>query len=285
MRKTVNRCPRAFPDSDKSRDQLTPSVLHGLKRCLCRTLIWVAGACVVLTVVVTGQAGTKTSETQRKVGRDVVAEEAESSNPKEREARRAKNRRYNAGGTDLTVELPKNSEIFFEHIWPAVDFIPAGESAVVVVGRVIKVQPYLSSDRSRIYTEITVAVDDLLKRDQDNRIAANKTVVIDRLGGTLELKTGKKVRDGIQIDNLGNLHLSKRYVIFAQAINDENDLSLIKSYELVDGKVFTNDSRPSRLISTLRSVPVTWGDEAAFVKAVREATVSAARHATRKRRD
>ena len=223
------------------------------------TSLLVAGACVVLTVVGYGQAGTysKTSEAQRRVERDVVAEEPEPSNAKEREARRAKNRRYNTGGSDLTVERPQNSEIFFEQVWPAVEFIPVTDSAVVLVGRVVKVQPYLSSDRSRIYTEITLRVDDLLKRDEDNRVAANKTVVIDRLGGTLELKTGRIARDGIQIDNLGNLPLSKRYVVFAQAINDGNDLSLIKSYELVDGKVFTNDARPRRLISTLASVPAT----------------------------
>lgn len=256
-----------------------------MRKTVNRTLLLVAGVLVLLTVVAQGQGGaySKINEAQRK--RDVVVEEAESSNPKEREFRRAKNRRYNNGGSDLAGQRPQNSEIFFEHIWPAVEFIPADESAVVVVGRVIKVQPYLSSDRSRIYTEITISVEDFLKRNEQNRVTANKTVVIDRLGGSLELKTGQNVRDDIQIDNLGNLKLDKRYVVFAQAINDGNDLSLIKSYELVDGKVFTNDSRPSRLISTLTSVPLTWEDEPAFVKAVREAVVSTARNTTRRRRE
>lgn len=237
------------------------------------TSLLVAGACVVLTVVAQGQS-LQTSEAQRKVDGDIVAEEPEPSNPKEREGRRAKNRRYNTGGTDLTVERPPNSEIFFEHVWPAVHFIPAAKSAVVVVGRVIKVQPYLSSDRSRIYTEMTIAVDHLLKQDQGNRVAAHKTVVIDRVGGALKLKTSRIVRDDIQIDYLGHLKLGRRYVMFGQAINNGHDISLIKSYELADGKVFTNDSRPSRLISTVAGVPSTWQDEAEFIKAVRESTSS-----------
>lgn len=256
-----------------------------MRKTVNRTLLLVAGVLLLLTVVAQGQGGaySKINEAQRRI--DAVAEEAESSNPKERELRRAKNRRYYNGGSDLTVQRPQNSEIFFEHIWPAVNFIPADESAVVVVGRVIKVQPHLSSDRSRIYTEITISVDDFVKRSEQNRVAADKTVVIDRLGGALELKTGQIVRDDIQIDYLGNLKLDKRYLVFAQAINDGNDLNLIKSYELVDGKVFTNDSRPSRLISTLTSVPSTWEDEAAFVKAIREAAVSTTRNATRRRRE
>ncbi|HKY46284.1 MAG TPA: hypothetical protein VJM50_24540, partial [Pyrinomonadaceae bacterium] len=196
------------------------------------------------------------------------------SNPQEHEVRRAKNGRYNTGGSDLTVERPQDSEIFFEQIWPAVEFIPVAKSAVVVVGRAIKVQPYLSSDRSRIYTEMTIAVDQLLKADEDNRVAGDKTVVIDRLGGALKLKSGRIVRDGIQIDFLGHLQVGRRYVIFAQSINDGHDISLIKSYELVDGKVFTNDSRPSRLISTVAGVPLTWEDEATFVEAVRKSSDS-----------
>jgi hypothetical protein len=253
----------------------------------------IAVTCLVLTVFAHGQVGKyskgawqsmQSGESQRKVDSDIIAEGSESSNPKEREARRAKNTRYNTGGADLTVERSQGSEIFFEHVWPAVDFIPAAESALVVIGRVIKVQPYLASDRSRIYTEITIAVDDLLKQDQDNRVSATKTAVIDRLGGALKLKTGRIVRDEVQIDNLGDLQLGRRYVVFARAINDGNDISLIKSYELVDGKVFTNDSRPGRLLSTLAGVPSTWADEAAFLKAVREVTVSTARNAKHMRK-
>jgi hypothetical protein len=203
-------------------------------------------------------------ESQRSVDHDIVTEEPESSSAKEREVRRAKNTRYNAGGADLTVERHKDSEIFFEHIWPAVDFFPASESAIVVVGRVEKVQPHLSTDRSRIYTEFTIAVDEFLKRD---RVPASKLVAIDRPGGALRLKSGRIVRDGTQIDYLGNLEFGRRYVIFARAINDGNDLSLIKSYELEEGKVFSNDSRPRRLISPS-------DDEARFLREVREAIKS-----------
>lgn len=248
-------------------------------------------SCAVLAVFARVQVGTcalavwqssQAGESQSKMDSDIVAEEPEPSDPKELEARRAKNVRYNTGGSDLTAIGP-NTEIFFEHVWPRVEFIPAAESAVVVTGRVVKVQPYLSGDRSRIYTEITVAVDDLLKRDRNNRLSATNTVVIDRLGGALKLKTGRVARDDIQIDYLGKTNLGKRYMFFARAVNGGSDVSLRKSYELVDGKVFTNDSRPSRLISTLPGVPQDWADEAAFLKAVRQVTASTVGTAARKR--
>jgi hypothetical protein len=124
---------------------------------------------------------------------------------------------------------------------------------------VIKVQPYLSADRSRIYTEITIRVDEVLKQDRASRISVNKTLVIDRLGGVLRLRTGQVVRDDVQIDNLGVTQLGKRYVLFAHNANNGSDVSLMNSCELIDGEVFTNDSRPRRLISTLPGVPESLG--------------------------
>ncbi|HEX5964839.1 MAG TPA: hypothetical protein VFY51_02870 [Pyrinomonadaceae bacterium] len=216
----------------------------------------------------------QSGEPQRKVDTDVIDEEPEPSDPAERAARIAKNVRYNGGGTDLTIQQSENTEIFFEHVWPAVDFIPAEDSALVVAGQVVKVQPYLSGDRSRIYTEITIAIDDLLKTDNNNRVAVNKTVVIDRPGGALKLRTGRIARDGRVVENLGKPALDKRYVFFACAVNDGKDVSLIKSYELLNGKVYTNDSRRSRLIAVQEGVPSTLTDEAAFLKAVREVTAT-----------
>ena len=193
----------------------------------------------------------------------------ESSDAKEREARRAKNVRYNIGGRDLTTLNP-DVESFIEQVWPRGELVPASESAVVVTGTVVRVQPYLSGDRSRIYTEITVQVEEVLKRDRNGLPSGAKTVVIDRLGGALKLKTGRIVRDDVQIDGLGKPNLGKRYVFFARRANDGSDISLIKSYELADGKVFTNDSRPSKLISALPGVPKSWASEATFVEAVRQ---------------
>ena len=209
------------------------------------------------------------SQTKPAYDSDVAEEEPEPSDSQEREARRAKDVRYNTGRRDLTTRDPE-VERFVEQVWPRRELIPATESAVVATGKVVKVQPYLSSDRSRIYTEITVEVDNLLKRDRDNRLSAVHTVVIDRLGGALKLKTGRVVRDDIQIDNLGKTNLGKRYVFFARRVNDGSDISLIDSYELRDGKVFTNDSRPSRLISTMPGVPKAWEAEATFLDAVRK---------------
>lgn len=214
--------------------------------------------------------GSQCSLSQARAEEDnaVVEEAPEPSDPRERAARRAKNARYNTGGRDITT-LGPGVESFAEQTWPRVEFIPTSESAAVLTGAVVKLQPYLSEDRSRIYTEIEIQVEDVLKGRADGPLSAANTLVIDRLGGALKLRTGSVVRDDTHVDGLGKTHVGRRYVFFAERVNEAGDLSLIKSYELRDGKVFTNDSREGKPISSLPGVPEAWAYEAAFVEAVR----------------
>jgi hypothetical protein len=209
------------------------------------------------------------SQTREEEDSAIIEEAPEPLDPQERAVRRAKNIRYNAGGRDLTTPGP-GIETFIEHVWPRVEFMPTSKSVVVVTGRVVKLQPYLSEDRSRIYTEIAIQVDDVLKGKVNNMLSAANTLVIDRLGGVLKLRTGRIVRDDIHIKGLGKTRIGKRYTFFAGRVGKESDISLIKSYELRDGRVYTNDSRVSRLISVMPGVPEAWTYEATFLEAVRQ---------------
>jgi hypothetical protein len=202
---------------------------------------------------------------------DVFDEAPDQSDSRALESRRSKNTRYNTGRLDLTSSSAEGDR-FFEHLWPRTELIPASESATIVTGTVVKFQPYLSADRSRIYTEISIRVDSILKRSEANPSSAVPTLlVVDRLGGALRLRTGRIVRDEVQIDGLGGTCLEKRYLFFAGAANNGRDLSLIRSYELARSEVFTNDSRPRRLISAAPGVPKEWTLEETFLLAVREA--------------
>jgi hypothetical protein len=201
---------------------------------------------------------------------DVFDEAPDPSDSRALESRRSKNTRYNTGRLDLTSPNAENDR-FFEQVWPRTELIPALQSATVATGTVVKLQPYLSADRSRIYTEISIRLDNTLKPSKTNLSSAVATLlIIDRLGGALRLRSGRIVRDEVQIDGLGGICLGKRYLFFAAAVHNGRDLTLIRSYELTGGEVFTNDSRPRRLISATPSVPKEWALEETFLAAVRE---------------
>lgn len=53
---------------------------------------------------------------------------------------------------------------FIEHYAPRMlPAIPLKESGIVFVGNVLKVQPYLSENRTHVYTEMIFRVEDLFK--------------------------------------------------------------------------------------------------------------------------
>lgn len=125
-----------------------------------KTTIFTIIVCVMLVGLAEGKVTKVAPNNGQECGtlagiEGAVAEEPESLNERERDLRRAKNIRYNSGSADLTKVAP-GSELFAEQIWPRVEFLPVSESAVIVIGKVTKIQPFLSEDHSRIYTEITV---------------------------------------------------------------------------------------------------------------------------------
>jgi hypothetical protein len=179
----------------------------------------------------------------------------------EREARMAKNIRYNGGRCNITTQ-----DCFFESVYPTgLPLIPSKESAVAFVGQVTHMQSYLSDDKTRIYTETTFYVEEVFKNPTNFRFSSDRTLVIDRNGGAIRLHSGQIVRDSTRDGFLGRPQVGMRYVFFATSIHDGRDFSMVRGYELRDGKVFrlTEDGRPSA--SLVPDLP----QEQTFLQAVR----------------
>jgi len=114
------------------------------------------------TPPVFAQAATAESANQQQSN---VADEAPlPQDSKEREARSARNVRYNGGGCDLT----QGEDCFIEQYEPrALPLIPLAEGTIAFKGQVIKMQSYLSADRTHIYTETTWKADEVFKQPKD----------------------------------------------------------------------------------------------------------------------
>ena len=190
-----------------------------------------------------------------------------SSESTESASRKAKSARYNGGSCYITVAAPEH-ECFFEQIWPrSLPVIPYKESSVVLTGRVSGIEPFLSEDRTHIYTEITVRPEQVFKGSSHSTF-----VVIDQIGGTVKAASGRDVHDGTRIDFLGRPRVGGRYVLFAKRVHHGKDLTLIRAYEFQDERVFklTDDGTPgSVVLSNKPNQPDSLSSEEAFLQAVR----------------
>jgi hypothetical protein len=215
------------------------------------------------------------AEKQIGVGSDVINEAPESSNPQERAARKAKNSRYNTGGKDITLLDPKlgsdeEKERFIDHYWLRdMPFFPTSDSAIVVLGTMVRVQPYLSEDRSNIYTELAIRVEEVFKSDATKPIALQDKLVVDRLGGALRLASGRIVRLDQPNQGPGKTRIGGRYVVFAKRTHNGNDLEMITGFELRAGKVFGLTSDGGVSFTSRRGVSKELVEEEQFLEAVR----------------
>jgi len=187
----------------------------------------------------------------------------------EREARLAKNGRYNGGGCDLT----QVEDCCMEQYEPrALPVIPMEESTIAFKGQVTKIQSYLSADRTHIYAETTWKVDEVFKQPKDVKLSSDETIITDQLGGAVTLHSGRIATDNTRNGFMGKPYIGGRYVVFLTRIHKGEDLAMTRAYELRDAKVFklTEDGTPgSVVLSNKPNQPDSLSSEETFLQAVR----------------
>jgi hypothetical protein len=168
-----------------------------------------------------------------------VDEATENVDAHERSLRQAKNRRYDSTRSDrvLTEQPP---DVIYGRIdeSPRPPAIPVSQSDAVILGTIVRVQPYLSDDKKSIYTEFSVRVEEALKVAPVINITTGALIVVEQEGGALRLKDGHILR--YLVGGTSKLPLlNRRYVLFLTLADNRRDLSILSGYELRDGTVLS----------------------------------------------
>lgn len=177
---------------------------------------------------------------------DVIDQAEEPADERARARRRAKNRRYDTGSyrhdrrlTDLpsgvgAIRGSTNTET------PPPPPLPAAESDVVIVGTIRHAQPYLTESQTSMYTEFAIQVEEVLKNDARASITVGSIIEADREAGAMRLRDGRVIR--FKTAGAGRLpRIGRQYVLFLKRVNDGQDLSILRGYELRQGRVFPLD--------------------------------------------
>jgi len=165
----------------------------------------------------------------------------EPTDPAARARRRAKGKRYDNGRPQRVEELP-GQEVplpLIAHWWMGLPALPVAQSDAVVLGEVTDAQAHLSDDKSGIYSEFTIRVDELLKGDGQASLSASGTAVAERPGGKVKFPSGKVQRYGV--DKQGMPRVGARYVLFLKSNGAGQDYSIVTGYELREGSVLPLD--------------------------------------------
>lgn len=188
---------------------------------------------------------------------------------KQRTKRQARNKHYDGSGLVIEPKAAGGDIVRRSESFRKMSALPAGQSDAVVIGRVTDAQSYLSEDKSGVYTEITVRVDDILKHD--GSLTPGTPLVAQRVGGRVRFTSGVVQR--YRIDHQGMPRAGRRYVLFLKKMGDEEVYTILTGYELRGGRVHPVDGvvQSGEGSELPQFVPYKDADEVNFLAAVRDA--------------
>ncbi len=169
---------------------------------------------------------------------------SESADPEKRAKRQAKGKKYN---NKYAPPIDESSETIFSSVdWDAnLPALPVAKSQAVIIGEVTDAQAHLSDDKTAVYSEFKIQIDEVLKNDSSNALSPGGSVAVERNGGRVRFPSGHTV---VSFTNHQRMpRVGGRYVLFLThsfptgEINQQ-DFYILTGYELRGGRVFPLDN-------------------------------------------
>lgn len=160
--------------------------------------------------------------------------------PKHLELRALRNSRY-----DNKVWVQKDeqsSEVLSTgHWWQGLTALPVDQSDAVVIGEITNSQAYLSNDKSGVYSEFTIRIDETLKSPNSAALAPGDIIIGERAGGAVKFSSGRITR--YTLLGQGFPRPRRRYVLFLRMNEVGQDFHILTGYQLRRGKVQPLDQK------------------------------------------
>lgn len=198
----------------------------------------------------------------------------EPTDPIKRELQRARNRQYDIGDKRIKTEdlrkfaleetdPPELLQLIASEV-PPEPALPIPQSDAIAVVEVTKAEAHLSNDRTNVYSEFQVRVEEVLKNDKFRSLGFGSVIATTRQGGRVRFPSGKTILRGSVGKNMPRS--GARYLFFLKYDDEGQNYPIITAYELRNARVFPLDS-----VGTGGNTPYESAEEASFISEVRAA--------------
>ena len=186
--------------------------------------------------------------------------------PQKAAKRKARNERHNNSWLGVKAGLNatpgSGDQIVLINDWEvSTPKLPAAQSDVVVVGEITEANAFISADKSGVYSEFSLRVEETLKKDGGWVSSPGEVISVEREGGRVRYPSGRVEWYYVSLKEFPQVN--RRYVLFLKRTG-EDSFSIVTGYELREGHAYALDSA-----SQFRTLDGT--DEAPFLQSVREA--------------
>lgn len=192
----------------------------------------------IIAFTMAGQ-GQKSPPLKEKIHRErqlpiVDFSEKRSTDANELSKRKAKANRYDRSSSQVIEEAYNIDGRVFGSDWSRdLSALPFPQSDVVLIGGVMDAKAHLSNDKTGIYSEFAVQVEQVFKNSTSDELKVGNTVVLERFGGVVRFSSGVLLK--YETQGQGMPAVGQRCLFFLQRL-DETNYRLITGYHL-DGQV------------------------------------------------
>ncbi|HSE15698.1 MAG TPA: hypothetical protein VLB46_01515 [Pyrinomonadaceae bacterium] len=183
--------------------------------------------------------------------------------PALRGKRQAKNKKYDKSEWPIVPNAIADSTVRLHQVNPDLPAFPVRQSTLIVIGQIASASAYLSNDKTGVYSEFDVVVEEVLKNAVGQQPLAGLSIAVIREGGRIRFPSGRVHWYGIAEQSMPRL--GGRYVLFLTGEGEEV-LTILTGYELAAGKVVPLDdlNNPNKYLD---------GDEATFLNSLKASIV------------
>lgn len=191
---------------------------------------------VVLFTITSFRQEAQTNKSQKKQD-DAIADinAPEPKNIEEKEIRKQRGKKYKTRvPLDKMEDQPAVFDIPESHseVEPA---FPVEQSDLIIIGTITDSQAFVSNDKTAVYSEFQVSVNQILKNNNVLPIIPESNIVAERIGGNVRFPSGRIQRRGYSGHNLPQKN--KQYVLFLKWDEAGKDYSILTGYEVQEQTV------------------------------------------------
>jgi hypothetical protein len=162
----------------------------------------------------------------------------EPSDREKRARRQARGKKHDNAGIHITEgsdTITVNTE--WDIGLPA---LPVAKSDLILIGEVTDVEAYLSNEKTAVYSEFIIRVDEVLKNTSNLAPTQGSSLIADRQGGRVRFPSGHTTL--LFVQGQGMPRVGRRYALFLTHTGQEQSANILTGYELRGGRVFPIDS-------------------------------------------
>ena len=126
--------------------------------------------------------------------------------------------------------------------------IPVELADVVVIGQTFNGKSYLSNDRTTLYTELSLKINEVVSNRSSRSISVGQSIDIERQGGVVKLPSGKVLIRGSQVESQPRTQV--QYAMLLKYVPAADVYTIVSGFELAGDHVYILES-----LSNAKAVP------------------------------